>query len=161
MTLVAVTSPLAMSKAAAARGTSLKINSAYRSAAYQSQLYWSYVARDGRAVADTYSARPGHSEHQTGLAVDLAAPGGRCYLQRCFGDTPSGRWVARRAHVFGFVMSYPRGRRRDSGFAYEPWHFRYVGPQVAGRMRELGIQLLPDYLRAPYASAGLGLTIGG
>ncbi len=140
-------------------GRTLRVISAYRSYQTQGGTYEYWVGHYGRARADATSARPGHSEHQTGLAVDLDGPGG-CYLEPCFGDTDAGQWVAQEAHRFGFVMSYPRGLRARSGYSYEPWHFRYVGPQVATAMRELGVPLLSDYLRPYHQMLEVGAALG-
>ncbi|MBD4644500.1 D-alanyl-D-alanine carboxypeptidase family protein, partial [Xanthomonas citri pv. citri] len=82
----------------------------------------------GRAEADRVSARPGYSEHQTGLAWDVGdAATPTCDLEACFGDTAAGRWVAAHAAEHGFVIRYPAGAEDETGFAHEPWHLRYVG----------------------------------
>lgn len=138
----------------------LRVISAYRSYRTQAGTYEFWVRTHGQAAADVTSARPGHSEHQTGLAVDLDGTSGGCYLQPCFGQTPTGRWVARNAHTFGFVLSYPRDLKHRTGYAYEPWHIRYVGPQVAWQMNQFGVPLLSDYLQPHVTSAGLGATLG-
>lgn len=141
-------------------GLGLRVISAYRSYETQAETYASWVREYGRASADATSARPGHSEHQTGLAVDLDTTRGECYLHACFGTTAEGRWVARHAHRFGFILSDPEGHRDRTGYAYEPWHMRYVGPEVAAAMRNLGVLLLQDYLSAHHLSARLGWFIG-
>lgn len=125
-------------------GHELRVVSGYRSYRTQAGTFDYWAAKEGAEAADRISARPGHSEHQTGLAVDLDGPGG-CYLDACFGSTPAGVWLAAECHRFGFVLSYPEGLEERSGFDYEPWHFRYVGRVAARRMRELGIELLTDY----------------
>ncbi len=130
--------------AAAAAGHRVWIISAYRDYGTQVSLYNSYVARDGQAAADTYSARPGHSEHQTGLAVDLDDFGG-CYLNACFGDTPAGAWLAEHAADYGFIVRYPAGKESITGFTPEPWHFRYVGPELAGEMTRTGTTTLEEF----------------
>lgn len=130
--------------AAAAAGHQVWIISAYRDYGTQVSLYNRYVARDGQALADTYSARPGHSEHQTGLVVDLDDHGG-CYLNACFGDTPAGVWLAENAADYGFIMRYPPGMDHITGFTYEPWHFRYVGVELAQEMRRTGILTLEEF----------------
>jgi D-alanyl-D-alanine carboxypeptidase len=133
--------------AAADEGHGLRVVSGYRSYETQAGTYEYWVAHYGREAADATSARPGHSEHQTGLAVDLDNDRGSCYLEPCFGDTVEGRWVARHAHAFGFILSYPAAEQERTGYAYEPWHIRYVGPTVARQMRQRGQPLLQDYLR--------------
>lgn len=114
---------------AATHGIGLKILSGYRSYATQSSTYNGYVARDGQALADTYSARPGHSEHQTGLAIDVG--NGTCDLEICFGDTSAGKWIAANAQNYGFIIRYPNGKQAETGYQYEPWHLRFVGTDNA------------------------------
>lgn len=138
----------------------LRVISGYRSYDTQAGTYDWWLRHNGRAAADATSARPGHSEHQTGLAVDLDSASGECYLDQCFGETDEGRWVAAHAHEFGFVTSYPEGAREDTGYAYEPWHLRYVGPQVAADMDSRGITLLQDYTSVPASSVRLGVSLG-
>jgi len=140
----------AMLGAAAAEGLPVRIISAYRDHATQSTLYTSYVGRDGQAAADTYSARPGHSEHQTGLVIDIDDYGG-CYLAACFGDTPTGAWLAEHAAEYGFIIRYPAGKESVTGFMPEPWHFRYVGPELALEMRETGVTTLEEFFGLPAA----------
>lgn len=141
-------------EAAAAAGHELVTLSAHRSHEYQVRTYGHWVAELGRAEADRVSARPGHSEHQTGLAWDVgdaAAPS--CDLEACFGDTAAGRWVAGHAAEHGFVVRYPAGAEPVTGFAHEPWHLRYVGPAAAGRIEAAGgvletawgLPAAPDY----------------
>ncbi len=135
---------------ARAAGLQLRIISAYRPYATQVALYNSYVARDGQAAADTYSARPGHSEHQTGLAVDLDDFAG-CYLNTCFAQTPAGAWVAENAAAYGFVIRYPEGQEGVTGFMFEPWHLRYVGVELAAEMRATGTTTLEEFFGLPAA----------
>lgn len=111
--------------AASLGGHSLKLISGYRSFASQKTIYNNYVAQDGQAAADTYSARPGFSEHQTGLAADVG--NGTCDLEICFGDTPAGKWIAVNAQNYGFIVRYPQGKEAETGYQYEPWHLRYLG----------------------------------
>lgn len=117
--------------------------SGYRSYATQSALYSSYVRSDGQAAADTYSARPGHSEHQTGLAIDVG--NGTCNLDTCFGSTTAGKWLAANAYRYGFVIRYPSGKTSITGYQYEPWHLRYVGTGVSKDMHIKGITTLEEY----------------
>ena len=125
--------------------------SAYRSFADQTSLYAGYAAGYGTAQADSISARPGHSEHQTGLAVDLAAPDGQCTLQACFEETAAGAWAAANAHRFGFIVRYPAGTADITGYSYEPWHLRFVGADIAGGMHKEGIITLEEYFALPAA----------
>lgn len=108
-------------------GITLRLGSGYRSEAYQRTLYNGYVAQYGAAVADTISSRPGYSDHQTGLAADISDHDGRTYLTEAMENTPEGRWLRDHAHEYGFIMRYPKGKQAITGYAYEPWHFRYVG----------------------------------
>nr|WP_279550784.1 M15 family metallopeptidase [Leucobacter weissii] len=133
-----------MAVAARKDGVDFRIFSAFRSYDYQRSLYDSYVARDGRARADTYSARPGHSEHQTGFAVDLGDWSG-CGIGTCFADTSAGRWLAKNSHRYGFILRYPRGYTHITGYTYEPWHFRYVGEKAAKEMKRKKIRTLEQY----------------
>lgn len=110
-----------MKAAAAAEGLHLYISSGFRSYDTQDVIYNRYVANDGRANADRYSARPGHSEHQTGLAIDLNG------VSDSFGNTAEGKWVAAHAHEYGFILRYPKGKEAQTGYMYEPWHIRYIG----------------------------------
>jgi D-alanyl-D-alanine carboxypeptidase len=110
-------------------GLPLSILSAYRSQSTQAATYNGYVAKDGVAEADTYSARPRYSEHQTGLAVDLG--NGVCNLETCFGNTPAGQWLNNNSHLYGFIIRYQKGKEAITGYQFEPWHLRYVGPDLA------------------------------
>lgn len=141
-----------MVQAAANAGIRLSITSAFRPFDYQAMLYHNYIARDGQTAADTYSARPGHSEHQTGLAVDVD-DGTGCMLNACFGQTPGGLWVAEHAAEYGFVIRYPSGADAITGFTYEPWHLRYVGVELAQEMRVTGTNTLEEFFGLPAAPA--------
>ena len=118
---------------AAARedGIELRVISAYRSFAYQQELYEGYAAQHGTDRTNEMSARPGHSEHQTGLAIDVDTPDGAHTLYQSFGDTQAGQWLAAHAHHFGFVIRYPQDAHEVTGFQYEPWHLRYFGEDYA------------------------------
>jgi len=112
----------------------LEAVSAHRDFDDQARVYDAYAERDGKQAADTYSARPGHSEHQLGLALDVRGLDRQHELEPAFKDTPVGRWVGAHAHEFGFVVRYPEGQRAVTGYEPEPWHLRYVGPEVAAFM---------------------------
>lgn len=146
----AAASAATMLEAAEADGVWFLIGSAYRDYALQTSLYERYIQRDGQAAADTYSARPGHSEHQTGLAADFDDDGA-CYLDWCFGDTAAGVWLRENAAEHGWIMRYPEGYDHITGFMYEPWHYRYVGPDLALEMREQGILTLEEFFGLPEA----------
>lgn len=127
-------------------GLGFKIASAFRSYAYQQQVHDATVASRGRAEAERVSARPGHSEHQTGLAVDLVTPlDPGCDFDLCFADTPGGRWLARRAWRYGFVVRYRVGDEDVTGYQPEPWHLRYVGRPLAAELHRTGTTTLEEY----------------
>lgn len=128
----------------------LVFGSGYRSGALQQQFYSSYKAKDGQAAADRYSARPGHSEHQTGLAFDLTSPSVTCHLEICWEDTSEGKWVAKNAYQYGFVLRYQDGKEAITGYQYEPWHFRYVGIELASQINDSG-QTLEEFFGLPAA----------
>ena len=119
-----------MQKAAALDGIQLWICSGYRSYYTQQSLFTQYCWRDGVAKAETYSARPGHSEHNCGLAVDLCTPFAND-TEEDFYLSPQARWLCRRASVYGFILRYPRMKEHITGIDYEPWHYRYVGAEAA------------------------------
>lgn len=131
--------------ASAEADLSLASTSAYRSYSVQEGLYAGFVSRSGQAYADTTSARPGHSEHQTGLAVDIGSISGACSLRACFGDMPEGRWLGENAWRFGFLLRYPADKAAITGFAFEPWHFRYIGVGLAATMHDTGTRTLEEY----------------
>ncbi|MGL5674876.1 MAG: M15 family metallopeptidase [Cellulosilyticaceae bacterium] len=112
-------------------GITLAAVSGYRSYDRQAQLYNNYVKKDGQAKADTYSARPGTSEHQTGLSIDVSAPSVGYELTNRLGETKEGKWLAAHAHEHGFVIRYPKDKVSITGYIYEPWHIRYVGSELA------------------------------
>lgn len=116
---------------ATAAGVPFRIQSTYRSYTTQQRVKANSVSRLGQAVSDERSARPGHSEHQTGLAVDFTTNSGACTLEACFADTPEGAWLAENAWRFGLIVRYLEGKSDVHGYVYEPWHFRYVGTELA------------------------------
>ena len=109
--------------------------SGYRSYYTQQYLYNSYVSTYGRESADTFSARPGHSEHQTGLAFDVGS------IDDYYGDTPAGIWLKENAHYYGFIIRYPKGKEHITGYKYEPWHIRYLGVDIATDIYNKGVTL--------------------
>ncbi len=132
-------------------GLQLQSHSAYRSYATQVDLYDRDVATNGQSVADTSTARPGTSEHQTGLAIDISALPGNCSLDTCFGDTVQGQWLAQNAWRFGFLLRYPADKVEITGYAYEPWHFRYIGNDLAAEMHTTGLATLEEFFALPAA----------
>ena len=126
---------------AAARedGLNIYISSGYRSYELQKSLYERYCARDGQAAADRYSARPGHSEHQTGLALDVNE------ISDAFIGTPEAIWLSEHAHEYGFIIRYMQNKEHITGYKYEPWHIRYLGVDLATSVYESGL-CLEEYL---------------
>lgn len=146
-----------MAAAASKDGINLMLSSGYRSYYTQQSLYSAYAARDGIAKADTYSARAGHSEHQTGLAADLEPTSRKCEVDQCFESTPEGQWLAANAQNFGFIIRYQKTTQNLTGYEYEPWHVRYVGDALAAQLYQSGQTMeqffnLPDYLQYPQQS---------
>ncbi|RAV21351.1 D-alanyl-D-alanine carboxypeptidase family protein [Paenibacillus contaminans] len=121
--------------------------SAYRSHATQTSLFNSYVKKDGLEKAKTYSAVPGTSEHETGLAIDVSGSDGKCAAQDCFGGTKEAKWLAEHAHEYGFIIRYPKGKDKITGYQYEPWHIRYVGTKMAKEIADKG-STLEEHLNA-------------
>lgn len=120
--------------------------STYRSFGYQTGLYDRYVERDGVEEADRYSARPGYSEHQTGLAFDIGEVNrDNDWASSRFGETEAGKWLASNGHRFGFIMRYPEGKEEITGYMHESWHFRYVGLEIAEEIYEAN-GTLEEYL---------------
>ena len=129
----------AMARAAADNGTPIGAWSAYRTYRSQRQLYRDGVAAYGVDVASIYWARPGHSEHQLGLGVDFMTAGGGSPLIGDWSTTPAGAWMKENAWMYGWVMSYPKGKKSITCFHYEPWHYRYVGREVAAAIHDSGL----------------------
>jgi LAS superfamily LD-carboxypeptidase LdcB len=131
-----------MIRDATQNGFSFQLKSAFRSFETQQTIYNTYAAQSGRAQADTYSARPGHSEHQTGLAIDITQPTGNSSLSSAnFDKTPEFAWLSRNAHKYGFILRYPSDKTSVTGYMYEPWHYRYVGKEAAKHIYEQGLTL--------------------
>ncbi|MBI2865594.1 MAG: M15 family metallopeptidase [Chloroflexi bacterium] len=132
--------------AAKAAGHDLVVSSAFRSYAEQESVHAYWESTLGKVQADRQSALAGHSEHQLGTVVDLTSASVGFQLEESFGDKPEGRWLRENAHRFGFVISYPAGKEAVTGYAYEPWHIRYVGVEQATAIYQKGITL-EEYLR--------------
>ena len=95
-------------------------------------IYNNYVKRDGQKKADTYSARPGHSEHQSGLAIDICSTDKSVpCITSGFNSTQTAKWLSDNAYKYGFILRYPEGKTNETGYKYESWHFRYVGKDLA------------------------------
>ena len=133
-----------MAADASLEGFTIRAMSAYRSYQYQETLYQGYVKQDGKEKADTYSARPGFSEHQTGLVVDV--DNGEIPYTR-FEEAKEFHWMMERAVDYGFILRYPKGKEHITGYTYESWHYRYVGREVAKKMKELDLTFDEYYVR--------------
>jgi D-alanyl-D-alanine carboxypeptidase len=126
---------------ASIEGHSLMIGSGYRSATLQ-QIYFDNLAKSvGIEAANQAIAQPGQSEHQTGLAIDISTLSQQCYLSECFATTADGLWLAENSYKFGFILRYPEGKESITGYQYEPWHFRYVGIDLATALYESNLTL--------------------
>lgn len=125
----------ALQKMRNASGYSMPIISGYRSYEYQVGTFQRWCDKDGEEVASTYSARPGHSEHQTGLAADITS------IYQSYGDTTEGKWVAAHSYEYGLIIRYPEGKDDITGYMYEPWHLRYLGESTARLVHDSGLTL--------------------
>lgn len=119
--------------------------SAYRSKETQTRLFNRYVEKDGEELARTYSAVPGYSEHQTGLAIDVSGSDGKCAAESCFSGTKEAEWLAQHATEYGYIIRFPEGKQDITGYKYEPWHIRYVGKDIATYIADKGITLEEYY----------------
>ena len=135
-----------MADAARKEGLYMRVISAYRTESYQRNLYNNKVRTTGKINADNYSARPGFSEHQTGLAVDISS------TKTSFEYTSEFKWLQKHAHEYGFILRYPKGKEWITGYAYEPWHYRYVGVDAAKIIYEEGITYEEFYAKYVVAS---------
>lgn len=113
-------------------GLNIYPSTAYRSIGFQSTLYNNYVARDGKEKADTYSARPGYSEHHTGLAIDVND------VSAAFNNTNEAKWLEENCYKYGFILRYPKESEDQTGYNYESWHIRYVGEELAKKLYNNG-----------------------
>ena len=131
----------AMAAAARQHGTPIKVTSAYRSWGEQRTLFQREVERYGLKNARESVARPGHSEHQLGTTIDFTSGNKKAWAYSDWARTPAGQWMRNNAWKFGFVLSYPNGYKAKTCYRYEPWHFRYVGPEMAADIRGTGLTL--------------------
>ncbi len=154
---VAGTALVKMAKAMKAAGAgTLVLQSGYRSYVSQVSVHNAQVKRYGLAKGEALAARPGFSEHQTGLAADLAAVGQHCTIQICFAKTKAGKWLASNAYKYGFILRYPAGQTPITGYQFEPWHFRFVGQELSKEMKIESIGVLELFWRLPYAPTYAG-----
>jgi zinc D-Ala-D-Ala carboxypeptidase len=142
----------AMADAAAAAGNAIGVQSAYRSYADQQAVFAGWVAQYGYAQALRFSARPGHSEHQLGLAIDFRSDPGGSPFTGSWGTTPAGSWMRQHAWEFGFIRSYPPKEQGTTCYASESWHYRYVGRDLAAAIHASGLTTR-EYLWANFTTA--------
>lgn len=121
-------------------GINLQLSSGYRPYTTQKRFYDNVGGERQNLVAP-----PGASEHQSGLAIDIRGENGACRIELCFKDEPEGKWLAANAHKYGFILRYPEGKADVTGYNFEPWHFRYVGKELASEMKEQGISTLEEF----------------
>ncbi|MGG5173459.1 M15 family metallopeptidase [Pseudarthrobacter sp. J1763] len=141
----------AMFGAAAAEGVTMVLASGYRSYASQQSLYGGYVSSRGQADADTASARPGYSEHQSGWSFDITDGSGAASFTPDFQYQPAAIWAKANAHRFGFIVRYPWMLHPITGYYYEPWHLRFIGVEAASYMASHKIETFEQYLGLPAA----------
>ena len=132
-------------QAASEAGYELTLRTGYISYSVQKSLYNQDVYEMGLEYADKFNSRPGHSEHQTGLTIDITSDAVHGGLTELFGETEEGKWVAENAYRFGFIVRYPQDRTAETGYQYEPWHLRYVGVQAATEIYQDQL-ILEDYV---------------
>ncbi|SNS53130.1 LD-carboxypeptidase LdcB, LAS superfamily [Anaerovirgula multivorans] len=128
-------------KAAEREGFYLYAVSGFRSYSRQQAIYKNSVEKLGQIEADRISAKPGHSEHQTGLAMDITSKGAGFALSEDFAFTRDGEWVAENAHKYGYIIRYEKGKEHLTGYKYEPWHLRYVGADAAKEIYDKDLTL--------------------
>ena len=131
-----------MAKQAKKENLNIIVMSSYRSYSYQINLYNRYVKSDGKDKADTYSGRPGHSEHQTGLAIDVY---NKKENYTSFEKTKEFDWMQDHAHEYGFILRFPKDKEDETGYIYESWHYRYVGKEIAKYIKEKDISFEEYY----------------
>lgn len=153
-----------MQRAMATAGAgNLVVMSGFRDYASQQDTFLHYTAALGDVAGGNRAARPGFSEHQTGLAADVAASGQSCAVKACFAKTTAGKWLAKNSWRYGFILRYPKDATDVTGYQFEPWHFRFVGTKLAREMHTakatvlesyLGLPAAPDYLDSIASSTG-------
>jgi D-alanyl-D-alanine carboxypeptidase len=148
---VAIADLRAMAAAARRHGTPLVAWSPYRSYKQQAKLFAGYASAYGFKKAITFSARPGHSEHHLGVTIDFVAVGDDG-LTSNWEVTPTGAWMAKHAWEYGWLMSYPKGKQDVVCYSYEPWHYRYVGRDLARKIHQSGLTIR-EYLWANFTTA--------
>lgn len=141
----------AMYRAAKKDGVGLFVESAYRPYSVQANLFSGFVRSRGQQTAEQISARPGYSEHQLGTTVDLGGRPAKCSFMNCFATTKYGKWLDAHAWEYGFILRDQRDKSPITGWAWEAWHFRWVGKELAAEMRAQGITTLEEFFELPAA----------
>ena len=134
-----------MNAAKTAGAGNISIASGYRSYTRQKAVHADAVRKWGLSAGEKLAARPGFSEHQTGLAVDIYEPKQGCRIYTCFGKTKAGSWVKKNAWKYGFIVRYPDGESATTGYQYEPWHLRFVGVELTTEMHSRGVTVLEKF----------------
>ncbi|MGI6329574.1 MAG: M15 family metallopeptidase [Bacilli bacterium] len=136
---IALTHFIKMAKAAKKENLTLKIISGYRTHQYQTKLYNTIILNKGKEYADKYSARPGFSEHETGLAIDIND------TSLSFEESQEFKWLKNNAHCYGFILRYPKDKETITGYNYEPWHYRFLGIKIATIIKKKNLTLEEYY----------------
>ena len=136
-----------MQKAALKSGYEIFVDSSYRTYAYQKEVFNKIAAEKGLAHAEKFVALPGGSEHQTGLAIDIIFRRNNVMIEEQKEDDPEIKWLFLHAHKYGFILRFPKGKEHITGFNFEPWHFRYVGTELAEKLYKSGLTLEEFYKR--------------
>jgi D-alanyl-D-alanine carboxypeptidase len=134
-----------MNAAKAAGVGNITMVSGYRSYSTQKAVHADAVRKWGLIDGEKLAARPGFSEHQTGLAVDIYEPKQGCRIRVCFGTTKAGAWVKKNAWKYGFIIRYPDGETPTTGYQYEPWHLRFLGVELTTEMQNKGVTVLEKF----------------
>jgi D-alanyl-D-alanine carboxypeptidase len=132
-------------------GAKLVLHSGFRTYSYQQDLFAAKIRQYGEELALIRSAQAGHSEHQTGLAVDVSALGYGCVIEQCFGETEPGKWLAQNSWRYGFIVRYLEGATAVTGYDYEPWHLRFLGVHLATEFHFSGARTLEEFWGLPPA----------
>jgi len=131
---------------AAVQGVNITVVSSYRSYDTQISIYNNYVAANGQVATDTFSARPGYSEHQTGFTIDFGSSTNTdCNIKMCYENTVEGQWLANHAYQYGFLLRYTAEKQSVTGYVSEPWHYRYIGINLITKMRNTSKSTLEEY----------------
>jgi D-alanyl-D-alanine carboxypeptidase len=125
--------------------------STYRSYSSQKSVHDKVVKRLGKTAGENLAARPGYSEHQTGLAADVSATGSGCYIQVCFAKKKAGKWLASNSWKYGYVLRYRKYHSEETGYQFEPWHFRFVGVDLSTEYHSRGAPSLENFFELPNA----------